>query len=714
MFTMSSLRISRKLPVLVVLSAFLCVLGVGFASFITARDNIHTMHEEEIQALLKSRKVEIAKSLELIDKDLRIVAASPLAREAIQSFGAAWKAVGTNPQAALVKAYITGNPHDVGKKDNLDAADTGSQYDMVHAKFHPWFRKLLREHGYYDVFLFNKEGDLVYSVFKEQDFATNLNEGRWRDTDLGNAFRAAAQMTNEEVAFFDFRPYGPSNDAPASFVSTRIADETGETIGVLAFQLPNIADKVLTNRAGLGKTGEYLIVRSDGTMLNESDKTPGEDMLKTKIDSPVITAALAGRWEPAITSDYRDTELTTYAVPLEYHGNKWAIIAAQATAEIGAPLVAMRNRMMLIGLVLLAISGIGGVLASRSITRPISALVAEMTDLADGNTDVALLSTSRGDEIGDMTKAVAVFRDNAIERQRLADAAAAEQKAREQRQMTVEYLIKSFDSDVKQALETVGSNTTEMEGTAKVLTGIASDTSQRATSAAAASEQASVNVQTVAAAAEELAASIEEIGRQVEQTKQVVSEGTLSATETNVKVSALSDSSQKIGDVIRLIQDIAEQTNLLALNATIEAARAGEMGKGFAVVAAEVKELANQTSRATEEISSQISSVQGSTKEAADAIDQIAQTMNRINDYTSSIATAVEQQGAATTEISVNVQQAAQGTSEVAFNMSGVTASITETNQSANQVLSASQAVSSQAVNLNGLVARFLEEVRAA
>ena len=359
--------------------------------------------------------------------------------------------------------------------------------------------------------------------------------------------------------------------------------------------------------------------------------------------------------------------------------------------------------------------GVGfGVWVSRSITRPINTLTTDMDRLSAGYTDLSLIGLKRNDEIGAMTKAVAVFRDNALDNERLAEEQREGREARERRQTTIEQLMQNFDGEVNVVLSEVADHSRSMQDTAQVLTGIADDTSSKANSAATASEEASTNVQTVASAAEELSASIEEIGRQVGETKRIVGAASDAASDTNRKVASLDTAAQKIGEVVNLIQDIAEQTNLLALNATIEAARAGEMGKGFAVVASEVKELANQTSKATEEISSQISGIQGSTREAVDAIESIAATMTEVNKYTNAIAVAVEEQGAATAEISQNVQQAAAGTQDVAQNVAGVTASVSETSQSAGQVLTVSQAVAGQATSLRQTIAQFLEGVKAA
>lgn len=353
-------------------------------------------------------------------------------------------------------------------------------------------------------------------------------------------------------------------------------------------------------------------------------------------------------------------------------------------------------------------------LTIRSIVAPLSRLRENMVQLADGELEIDIVDAARSDEIGHMARAVEVFRDNAQEQVRLTSQSEAEQLQKAQRQERVDGLISTFRTTVLDRLASMGGNTRQMEDTAAALADVANSTNERAGSASAASEQASSNVQTVAAAAEELAASISEIERQVEQTTQIVDEATGTATNTNEKVASLASAAQKIGAVVSLIQDIAEQTNLLALNATIEAARAGDAGKGFAVVAAEVKELAEQTSKATEEISQQIAAIQGSTEEAVDAIGEIAKQIEGVNSFTTTIAAAVRQQGDATNEISQNVNQAAVGTQHATDNMAGVTEGASRTSVSAEEVRTVSNDMAAQAQALQEAINGFLEDVAAA
>ncbi len=301
----------------------------------------------------------------------------------------------------------------------------------------------------------------------------------------------------------------------------------------------------------------------------------------------------------------------------------------------------------------------------------------------------------------DMDFAISVYQEAMLEERR-------------QRQVRVEQVIADFDLTMKGTLEAVTGAATGLQSTAQTLSGTADTATRQAMAVSAASEQASTNVQTVAAAAEELASSIAEIGRQVTASVRTTQRAVDEANQTNVLVRALADGAQRIGEVVKLINDIAGQTNLLALNATIEAARAGEAGKGFAVVASEVKSLANQTAKATEDIAAQVGSIQESTAKAVTAIDAIRATITGVNEISTTIAAAVEEQDAATKEIARNVQQAAAGTSEVTSNISGVNDAAGHTGRGAGQVLEAAALLSKQSDVLRSDIGAFFERVRTA
>jgi len=350
---------------------------------------------------------------------------------------------------------------------------------------------------------------------------------------------------------------------------------------------------------------------------------------------------------------------------------------------------------------------------ARGISTPLGRLRTCMMELAENKPITGTIDVARHDEIGEMARAVEVFRDNAVQRAVLEEKTRAEDGARAGRQARIDALIAGFRASIGTVLEAVGGSMKRLDTTARTLSGVAGEASSRAAAASGASEQAAGNVQSVAAAAEELGTSVDEIARQVGQANTVVKDATTLAARTNTDVAALADAAQKIGSVVELIRAIAEQTNLLALNATIEAARAGEAGRGFAVVASEVKSLASQTSKATEEISAQISGIQNSTKNAVDAIATIATTMDEINRVTSAIGTTVEEQTRVTREIARNASLAANGTGTVASNVTEVNAAISEATRSAEDVLGSTQELTSAANRLQTSVDGFLAEVAA-
>lgn len=351
---------------------------------------------------------------------------------------------------------------------------------------------------------------------------------------------------------------------------------------------------------------------------------------------------------------------------------------------------------------------------TRNLSQPIQKLVSDMTSLAHGAFDIRLEGIGRRDEIGNMTRAVAVFRDNASERLQLEQAARDEQNARLARQERLEGLIHHFDQRVSGGLGSLNSGAKAMEETARSLTAVSSDASHNAAIVASASEEAAGNVQTVAVSCEQLSASVDEIAARLARTNEMIRRADSDSQTANQKVGLLTDSAARIETVITLIGTIARQTNLLALNATIEAARAGDAGRGFAVVASEVKALSDQTAKATDEIAAHVKAIQSETDSAAASIGAIAVIMSEVAEHTNAIAAAVEEQGAATNEISRNVRGAADGTAEVSRTMAHVNAAAEHAGQSANAVLENAASFTRETLGLGDEVNRFLAAVRAA
>ncbi|MEQ8335056.1 HAMP domain-containing methyl-accepting chemotaxis protein [Nisaea sp.] len=351
-------------------------------------------------------------------------------------------------------------------------------------------------------------------------------------------------------------------------------------------------------------------------------------------------------------------------------------------------------------------------LMARGISGPVRALTQVMGRLAAGESRTDVPMTDRGDEMGEMAKAVLVFRESMQKAEELQEASRADQERRAKRTRRIEELTRDFDSTATATLESVSAAAETLRGSANSLTETADRSSNMAGMASSASNQATENVQTVASAAEELSASITEISQQVSRSTQVADQAVQDAEQSRVLVDRLADNSAKIGEVVKLITDIAEQTNLLALNATIEAARAGEAGKGFAVVASEVKNLATQTAQATEEISTQIQTIQDDTQHTVSSIQHIADRIEEINRISAGVATAVEEQSAATQEIARNVSDAAASTGSANENISGVSEATRETTAISGEVLSASEQVSAKSGDLSQVVQRFLAEMR--
>jgi len=465
-----------------------------------------------------------------------------------------------------------------------------------------------------------------------------------------------------------------------------------------------------------------LLDRFDGLKPSPAQAKLGADFRtaateRREISHKVFDLALAGKAQEAFTLSSQEAAKK----------RREAIAAVdQLIADLRADLKTARDQAeaeavaaqywIIIGgtLGLLVAFGVAGMITVGTVTRPLRQLTALTQRLADGDLDIHVPETTRRDEIGRLAATLSIFQDHAREALRLNDEIRRESVAKEQRRHEVDTEIRNFDSSVGAALDHFAAAATELSATAEEMTGTAGDTSRQAMTVATASQQASDNVETIAAAAEELSASVQEIARQTSHAAGIIAGAVQEAARTDETVRGLAEAALKIGDVVKLINDIASQTNLLALNATIEAARAGEAGKGFAVVASEVKSLANQTARATEDIGAQVDTIRGVAQNAIEAIERIGGTIKEVHEVATSIAAVAEQQQASTREISRNTSEAARGTRDVSGTIDRVSDGAEHTRTAASQVLTAAASLSREAEMLRGSVGAFVDRLRTA
>jgi methyl-accepting chemotaxis protein len=687
-----NIRLALKLPLIISVLAGLMALIIAVTSYFDAEKIMTAEIKQKFGALLESRSEQLEALFKDAQDDLLTQASNPTTLSALNSFALAWRTIGGGQTDQLQDAYITRNDSPAGNKDALDSVGDGSQYDMFHAKFHPYFRKVLRSKGYHDIFMIDTSGNVVYTVYKEADFATNLIDGPWQDSHLAQVFNQAIAAEPGTSVFADFEAYGPSNGAPASFLATPVSD--GKKLrGVLVFQMP--ADRIngiLQDARGLGRTGQSYAVGGDYTLRSDSRFAEQGQILSPVKRTDFIQSVFAtDTLQVAQTVDAAGNPVLAMGGQLEFHGTTWAVVIKEQTAELYEPISELRSLLAMQFSVLLAVLVVIGWLVGRGVARPFQQINQRLQGVADGDLTTAIPMTQRGDDVGDLARNL----DNL--RQKLDKAATerreAERRAQDQRnvvdhlttsisalsegdlttQITTKFaedyevLRTAYNSAVAKLHETVTSllmAAQNIDGNAREVENASNDLSQKAIEQAASLEETAAAITELSASVKSTADAAGDADRVMTRAKSNAQESGQVVTRAMGAMDEISSSSQKITQVTSVIEDLAFQTNLLALNAGVEAARAGEAGRGFAVVASEVRALAQRSSEAAKEINSLIQEsaenvVSGVelVEKAGASFDDLIGEFDKVSGSVSSIASAAREQAAGIQEINAAVDQ---------------------------------------------------------
>ncbi len=603
-----------------------------------------------------------------------------------------------------------------------DGSMSGTMYGLRHSKVHPIVASMLTQAKYDDVLLLDEEGSIVYTAMKGPEFAQRIGTPQTQGSGLDTLFDAMKKAGDKDVTFQDFAASSLSAAGPAAFIGTPILKKSNVAMDQAQHDVragyaiirvsPALLDRVLSDRHGLGETGETFAVGADGLI-----RTNAPLAAKPTAGTPASTMGIDAQSANAVSRLHRDgKDYLTAETEVEFLGATWKVYAEQTDGEALAGATGISRMMGLAALLIAGTQILIGWLVARGIVRPIATLTEALKAIAGGKLTAEISGRERRDEIGEIARAVDDIRAfTAEEAERRAAAAESERRDREaQRRQITESLAREFEEHVGTVVKSVAAHAGELEKSALEMAALAEQTKASSFKVATATGSANHEVQSVATASEQLSASIREVSSLTVRSGSIASEADRHAQATHDIVESLSSKAATIQNVIDMIKAIAEQTNLLALNATIEAARAGEAGKGFSVVASEVKALASQTTKATGEIAAQIDAVGKEVTNAVGAVSSIRTVVTDISQAVVAISSAIEQQTAATGEIAKSAQSAAGETLTVSENIEEVSQAITTTDKAAGIVVERARSLGHEATELNKSLHQFIDRLLAA